>query len=291
MSEPARPLCDYDGYDYEGRFWAGRNYEDAVERIALRRLLPARGQRLVEIGAAYGRLADVYEGYEQVVLLDPAKSQLREAQRRLGDDSRYVFVVGDVYHLPLGSAAFDVVLTIRVLHHLAHLPTAFDEVHRVLRPEGAYILEYANKRNLKGILRYLVGSFDRRPFSLQPVEYAPLHFNFHPSYVEDGLRETGFGLEKSLAVSSLRLAVLKRLLAEPWLIRMDQLLQSPTARLKLAPSMFLLARAEKEGGASDCLFRCPLCGGEELEEMSSSLVCRACGRDWPIEDGVYDFGV
>jgi SAM-dependent methyltransferase len=290
MSEDSRPLCDYQDYDYRGRFWTGRDYEDAVERIGLSRLLPPRGGRLVEIGAAYGRLAQLYAGYDRVVLLDPAESQLREARDRLGDDARYLFVVGDVYRLPLSTSCFDVALTVRVLHHLSDLPGAFREIHRILRPQGCYVLEYANKRNLKEILRYIVGRSRRDPFSPQPVEYARLHFNFHPSYVEDGLREASFSLERGLAVSSLRLPLLRRLLPSSWRIRLDGFLQSPTARLKLAPSMFLAARAEKEGVAREGLFRCPQCGSEELEETAVSVDCTGCGRSWPVENGIYKFG-
>jgi SAM-dependent methyltransferase len=290
MAEPTRPLCDYEGYDYEGAFWPGRNYEDAVERIALAKILPPSGGRLVEVGAAFGRLADLYDGYERVVLLDPARSQLREARERLGEDRRFLFVVGDAYHLPFGNSAFDVALTVRVLHHLTDVPAAFREIHRILRPRGRYVLEYANKRNLKEILRFVVGRSHRRPFSREPVEYVPLHFNFHPSYVESELRAAHFDVERSLAVSSLRLPLFKRLLPQPWLIAMDGALQEQTASLRLAPSMFLRARVEKDGPESDQLFRCPACGGEELEEESSSLCCVNCGRDWPIEDGIYDFG-
>jgi SAM-dependent methyltransferase len=291
MSEPTRPLCDYEGYDYQGRFWTGRDYEDAVEKIALRRLLPAQGQRLVEVGAGYGRLADLYQTYDEVLLVDPAKSQLREAQKRLGNDKRYIFVVGDAYRLPLGTSVCDVALTVRVLHHLADLPAAFREIHRILRPEGRYLLEYANKRNLRSVLRYLLGRSDRKPFSIQPVEYVPLHFNFHPRFVEEGLLDAQFSLETPLAVSSLRLALLKRVVPLSLLIGIDELLQSPTAPLKLAPSMFLLARAKKEHQTGDPLFRCPLCGGKSLEETGVCVVCPDCGRKWPIEDGVYDFGM
>jgi SAM-dependent methyltransferase len=291
MAEPARPLIDYEGYDYQGAFWSGRDYEDAAERIALARMLPASGRRLVEIGAAYGRLADLYPGYEQVILLDPAKSQLLEARKRLSDDPRFLFVVGDSYRLPFSTNALDVAVTVRVLHHLTDVPAAFQEIHRILRPEGRYLLEYANKRNLKEILRHVVGRSQRRPFSPEPVEYVPLHFDFHPSYIEAHLRAASFGLEKSLAVSSLRLALLKRVVPLPWLIRADRALQSPTAPLKLAPSMFLLARAEKEGAVSDSLFRCPACGNEDLQETTDALLCEGCGRAWPVEDGIYDFGM
>jgi SAM-dependent methyltransferase len=290
MAEPTRPLCDYEGYDYEGAFWPGRDYEDAVERIALGKILPRSGERLVEVGAAFGRLADLYHGYERVVLLDPAKSLLRRARERLGEDRRFLFVVGDAYRLPLSTNAFDVAVTVRVLHHLTDVPAAFREVHRILSPQGRYVLEYANKRNLKEIIRFLLGRSDRRPFSSEPVEYVPLHFNFHPSYIEHELRAAHFDVERSLAVSSLRVALLKRVIPQPWLIRADGVLQGPTAPLRLAPSMFLRALAEKAGRKSDRLFRCPACGGEELDEGGSSLSCVQCGRDWPIEDGIYDFG-
>lgn len=268
-----------------------REYENAVERIALQELLPPVGERLVEIGAAYGRLADLYLGFQQVILLDPAKSQLREAQKRWGADERFIYVVGDVYHLPLCTSGFDVVLTVRVLHHLRDVAGAFAELHRVLRPQGSYVLEYANKRNLKEIMRFLVGRSQRKPFSREPVEYAPLHFDFHPSYIEDGLQKAGFVVERTLAVSSLRLSLLKQRLPQSWLVRVDSLLQSPTARFKLAPSIFHTARAVKDEEGKGGLFRCPACGGEDLENRTSSLLCRECGRTWPVDDGIYDFGM
>ncbi len=282
-------LCDYEGYDYRGDFWPGREYEDAVERIALKRLLPSGGQRLVEIGAGFGRLADLYDGYHEVILLDPARSQLGKAHERWGGDSRLIYVAGDIYNLPLTTSGFDVVLTVRVLHHLRDLPAAFRELHRILRPQGGYILEYANKRNLKEIIRYLARRSRKQPFSRQPVEYAPLHFNFHPSYIEEALNKVGFVAERTLAVSSLRLELLKRLFPLSWLTGLDSLLQSPTARLKLAPSIFLRARALKAEEGTGGIFRCPSCGGEDLEESASCLLCRGCDRSWPIEEGIYDF--
>ena len=57
-------------------------YEDLAERIALRRLLPPKGRRLMDIGAGFGRLSEFYSGYEQVVMLDYSRSLLRQAQQR-----------------------------------------------------------------------------------------------------------------------------------------------------------------------------------------------------------------
>ncbi len=80
------PVCDYEGSDYRARFWedGGRDYEDRVERVALRRLLPPAGDTLIEVGAGFGRLADEYRGYKRVVLFDYSRTLLREAQEILG---------------------------------------------------------------------------------------------------------------------------------------------------------------------------------------------------------------
>ena len=74
-------LCDYEGSAYRVEFWTdARAFEDLAERRALHTLLPPRGARLIEIGAGFGRLADLYAGYSQVILVEPALSMLRQAQ-------------------------------------------------------------------------------------------------------------------------------------------------------------------------------------------------------------------
>ena len=68
--KPDRPsICDYEGSNYRTEFWEnqGRDYEDKAERIALRRLMPRRGKRILEIGAGFGRLSSEYlAAYDQV---------------------------------------------------------------------------------------------------------------------------------------------------------------------------------------------------------------------------------
>lgn len=291
QEEKGPRYCDYEGYDYREAFWAGkhREYEDMVERIALRRLLPPTGKRLLDIGAGFGRLADLYSGYDEVILLDPAKSLLRQARERLGDRG-FIYVAGNVYQLPLGDASVDVALTIRVLHHLTDIPLAFREIRRVLRPKGRYILEYANKRNLKAMLRYFVHR-GVDPFSHEPYEFVPLNFDFHPAYVERELLMAGFAPTHQLSTSIFRLAILKRLIPVKLLATLDGWLQRPTAPLKLGPSIFLEAIPVGDFPVreSHALFRCPLCYSTNLYEQGSVLLCQNCGRAWPIEDGIYVF--
>ena len=91
---PNPPVCNYEGSDYQTSFWdkGGREYEDRAEAIALKRLLPKSGKLLLEIGAGAGRNTPRYSGFERIVLLDYSRTQLEQAQQRLGASDRYITV-------------------------------------------------------------------------------------------------------------------------------------------------------------------------------------------------------
>lgn len=237
-------LCDYEGSPYQTEFWTpARAFEDQSERMALRKLLPPGGERLVEIGAGFGRLAGMYGGYGQVTLVEPAFSLLRAAQQRLGQDERFVFVRGNVYDLPLADAAVDTVVMVRVLHHLMDVPRALAELRRIVRPGGYLVLEYANKRHVKALVRYALRRQSWSPFDLPPYEFVELNFDFHPTWVRQQLQQAHFAVQQELAVSHFRAPFFKRLLSPQHLAALDSLLQRPGAPFKLAPSVFLLAQA------------------------------------------------
>jgi SAM-dependent methyltransferase len=287
-----RAICDYEGTSYRARFWEGkgREYEDLAERIALRRLLPPGGRRLTEIGAGFGRLADLYGGYDQVILLDHAISGLREAQQRLGRAGRFIYVAANLYHLPVAPRSCDTVVTVRVLHHVADVPAALQETAGVLRPGGVYVLEYANKRNAKAVGRYLLRRQAWSPFGTEPYEFAELNFDFHPAWMAAQLARAGLQVEDGLAVSHFRHPFFKRLASPDALAAADGAFQRVGAAWKLAPSIFVRSRLTGSGGnGQEALFRCPACGSLELEQEPEALRCPACASVWPVVDGIYDF--
>jgi len=285
-------ICDYEGSRYRQEFWEGqgREYEDLVERIALQALLPPTGDTLVEIGAGYGRLAPLYNGYQRVVLLDYARSQLEEAQRYLPHPERYTFVVADVYRLPFVDNLFDVLTMVRVLHHLADVPRALTELQRITRPQGVLILEHASKRHLKAIARWLLGRQAWNPFDPTPVEFVKLNFDFHPRWVRRQLTAAGFHVETTRTVSHFRIPWLKRRVPPGWLAALDRLAQ-PTGRWwQLTPSVFVRARAQKPPAAPpQGFFCCPSCRSAALSSQNSALACQSCGRRWRVEGNIYDF--
>lgn len=290
-------ICDYEGSDYQTSFWdkGGREYEDRAEAIALRRLLPARGGLLLEIGAGAGRNTPRYRGFEQIVLLDYSRTQLLQAQTRLGKSVRYVYVAADANRLPFRTSLFDAATMVRVLHHMVDAPGALAQVGTVLKPNAILVLEFANKLNLKAIARYWLGRQEWSPFTPEPVEFAKLNFDFHPRVVRDWLRGLGFRIEKTLTVSHFRIGLLKRIVPVPVLVAADSLLQWSGALWQLTPSVFLRARAvgAAESRATPLnpaeFFKCPECGNSSLTAKQTRLECPNCQRKWGIEDGIYDF--
>ena len=285
-------ICDYEGSDYRERFWehADRAYEDQAERLALRHLLPSQGRRLVEIGAGFGRLLGEYRQFDEVFLLDYAPSMIADAHARLaGSRPGLRFVCADLYKLPFADAALDTVVQVRVLHHVEAVEKAVAEVARVLRAGASYVLEYANKRNLKALLRYGLGRQEANPLDPSSHEFVPLNWNHHPTRVAAALKGAGLAPVSQRTVSLFRHPALKARLSAERLATLDDLLAGPLAGLQLGPSQFLRALRLQGGRLNPQVWRCPTCGYEGLEEQGDALPCPGCGRRWPIVDGVYHF--
>ncbi|MFN2280242.1 MAG: methyltransferase domain-containing protein, partial [Anaerolineales bacterium] len=288
------PVIDYEGSDYQTSFWeeGGREYEDLCERTALRRLLPDQGQLLLEIGAGAGRNTPRYRGFQQIVLLDYSLTQLQQAQAALGKNDAYIYVAGDVYHLPFVDQLFDGSTMIRVLHHMQDPLAALRQAQRVLKSGAPFILEYANKHNLKAILRYWLGRQDWDPFSLEAVEFTELNYDFHPRSVRRWLDEAGFDLKDQRTVSHFRVGFLKRTIPAGLLASLDALFQPTGKWWQLSPSVFTrsIARKAQSSGSGEGFFRCPDCGtGLSEKPGAEQLACPDCGKTYPIVDGIYDF--
>ena len=292
------PICDYEGSDYQTSFWdkGGRQYEDQTEAIALRRLLPKSGRLLLELGAGAGRNTPRYRGFDRIVLLDYSRTQLEQAQQRLGRSDKYVYVAADVYRLPFVTGLFDTATMIRVLHHMADAPKALGQVKDALAEDGVFILEYANKLNLKAILRYLLGRQRWSPFSLEPVEFVKLNFDFHPKAIRNWMENLGFRLEKTLTLSHFRVGLLKRIVPTGILVFLDSLFQWTGAWWQLSPSVFVKAvRREVHSVPLHqpdnvlAYFKCPDCGHSPLIDKTDYLECSDCGKKWAVKDGIYDF--
>jgi ubiquinone/menaquinone biosynthesis C-methylase UbiE len=298
MTNP--PVCSYEGSDYQSSFWdqGEREYEDRVEAIALKRLLPQRGRLMLELGAGAGRNTKRYLGFERIVLLDYSHTQLEQAQARLGKSDKYIYVAADVYRLPFIDNQFDAATMIRTLHHMADAPKALNQVRNVLAPNATFILEFANKLNLKAILRYWLKRQTWSPFALEPVEFAKLNFDFHPKMIRKWLNDLDFKVEKTLTVSHFRIGILKRIVPASLLVFLDSIFQWTGAFFQLTPSVFVKTTRTPLPIIHDPLpmnfsllsiFKCPECGHAPLKGKTVYLECPNCKNKWEVKDGIYDF--
>jgi SAM-dependent methyltransferase len=268
---PKEPDPAYTDLRYRDLFWSRRAYEDRCDRIALRSLLPRTGDRLIEVGAGFGRLADEYNGYREVVLLDLSGVQLDAARERFGGDPRYSVVEGDAFHLPFPDHSFDAVVCVRVIHHFDDPAPAIAEMARVLRPGGVLVLESANKRNLKAIAVYLLrrrgespfraGSqreanayivpdsirrrLDSRPSAVAaasaPRWSATTGFDHAPSDLRRWLQAAGLQVAATRSVGLFRADAVSRHVPLKLLAAMERAQQVLLARLTPGPSIFVRA--------------------------------------------------
>ena len=295
------PVIDYENSEYKSDFWEGqgRDYEDAAERLAIQQLLPAHGLRIAEIGAGFGRLADLYLGYEQIILFDYSRTLLQDAVNRLGADPRFVFVAGNIYQLPLATGLLDSLVMVRVMHHLADVPQALKQIDRVLHKRSVAVLEYANKRNIKAIVRWLLQQQTWSPFALTPIEFVKLNFDFHPTWMQKKFAENGLVVKQQFAVSHFRLPLLKRRVDSKRLAAVDSFFFKAGGYYPVAPSVFVQGVSDKQRlpnpvttgkDAIASLFCCPLCQAEAFTCVTEEqLLCTQCSAAFGKKKGIWDF--
>jgi SAM-dependent methyltransferase len=241
--ETGHAIARYPDLSYRDVFWAQRPYEDQADRLALRALLPPRGGCLLDVGAGFGRLADEYVGWRDITLLDSSAVHVAAARETFEGDARIRVGQGDAYQLPFGDAAFDAVVCVRVLHHLDDPDAAFREIARVIRPGGTLVLEYANKRHLKAMLRQVLGFGGKwDPRSLSPFAWKPLHVVRHPRDVARRLSSAGFQIEAERTASLFRWSWLSHHVPLSWLMTVERPLQTLLAPLMPGPSVWVRAR-------------------------------------------------
>ncbi len=164
-------------------------------------------------------------------------------------------------------------------------------VAQIIAPGGAFVLEFANKRNLKAIIRYMLRRQAWSPFDREPVEFEKLNFDFHPAWMRERLSEAGLKVRKQRTVSHFRVGLLKRTVPTGLLVALDRLFQPTGALWQLTPSVFVrcAADAQKAAAPQGDFFRCTVCGSVRLVDEAETLSCTNCGARFAIQDGIYDF--
>lgn len=225
-------------------YWTGREYEHAAEEMAIKRLLKKqRFEHAVDVGGGYGRLSKYLTNFaDKVTLAEPSQQQLDIAKIYLKDTPAVERRLLQAADLKMKDDSADLVLVVRVLHHLPDPAPEFNEIARILKPGGTFILEFANDAHFLNRLRYGVKG-KRVPTT--PVDISSdeskkkgeiAFVNHHPKVILKLLHEAGFDMEQVLSGSNLRSPTLKKVLGKKPLLAAEKVLQPMLAPLYFGPS-------------------------------------------------------
>lgn len=244
----------YDTYDYPA-YWLSRKYEHLSEKIAIKSLLALipKIKTTLEIGAGFGRLVPFYSfRAKRIILSDPSVKILGIARRKYRKNSRIEFVHSCLENLPksVRPKSVDLIIMVRVLHHVDDIESAFKIIHKLLAKNGYFLLEFANKSHLKatfeeflkGNLTFPLDIFPKEVESTKRAKPVIPFKNFHPDATMHLLKNCGFKLIEKLSVSNVRSAFLKKHVSLDVLLTCEKLLQKPLSLINFGPSVFLLVK-------------------------------------------------
>ncbi len=244
----------YDFYDYS-TFWQGRDYESRADIIAFKKFLNKIRHTIphdciIDVGGGLGRLTPHYAPhFTRPFLVDPSSVQLERSQKTTADAYPHVsFLQGTAENLPFPDASTDVVVCVRVSHHIPDMTKPIEEFSRVLKPGGYLILEIANKLHIKSRLRAYAKGGAKELHSLAPMpvrmykDTVTPFVNHHPQAIETELIQAGFDIVTRRSVSNLRSPLLKKIAPTCALVGAEYILQRMLAHWQFGPSVFFLAR-------------------------------------------------
>ncbi len=184
-----------DDVGYRGYMETHRRYADVFNRIFGRRdrdlRRHTRGNRLLEVGCAYGTLLDfLRDGGWRVSGVEISPLSSRRAREDLGLDVR----TGSLEDAGFPFGSFDVVLMLDVLEHLHRPFRTLREVCRVLAPGGTLVVQcpyelYHWEEVAEAVLR------GKKTGTIEP-DSIPAHLYFFvPRTLDAFLRKGGFEIK------------------------------------------------------------------------------------------------
>lgn len=250
-TRPKKRANQYDEGNYNYlKYWDGREYENAAEEMAIRRLLGGkRFEHAVDVGGGYGRLCVLLEQYaDKVTLAEPSRQQLELAEdylRNHPDIERKQLQADD---LKFKDGSVDLVTMIRVMHHLPDPRAELAEIARVLSKDGYAIIEVANYLHARNRIKHLLKG---KKMPLDPVDIRSAanrradeiaFVNHNPHTVIKQFAHVGLKVEKALSVSNLRSPALKKIVPKGVMLAAEKLLQPTLANTFFGPSVFFLVK-------------------------------------------------
>jgi len=141
-----------------------------------------------------------YPGFRRIVLLDYSRTQLKQAQERLGRSECYLYVAADIYRQPFVDGLFDAATMIRTLPPHGECPRGTPP-----GKESAFSPVRLSSLNMQ--INAILNPCCGMPSAARngaPTRWNRLNscrnFDFHPRAIREWLRMEGFIVEKVLTV-------------------------------------------------------------------------------------------
>jgi ubiquinone/menaquinone biosynthesis C-methylase UbiE len=232
------------------KYWEGREYENAAEEMAIKRLLTGKHfKTAVDVGGGFGRLCLLLENYsDHVTLAEPSQQQLDLAKIFLKDHPEVDRRLVQADDLRLKSGSIDLLTMIRVMHHLPNPTGELKEIARVLSDDGYAIIEVANYSHARNRLKHFLKGkkmptepVDIRTAAHKRKDEIPF-VNHNPHTVIKQLAHAGLKVDRILSVSNLRSTGLKKIMPRSVMLAVEGILQPTLASSFFGPSVFFLVR-------------------------------------------------
>ena len=175
------------GYNLAAKEYDKRKtYLDSFEK---KQLLPLLGdiahKKILDVGAGTGRLSvELQKLGAEVTALDVSEEMLGELKRK---NKNIETVVGDAEKLQFENETFDIVVAAFLIVHLKDPTRFFDEVYRVLKNGGKFLVTNINQK-------------DPPKIKTSAGEIVIESFYHRPEKVRGILESLAFGIEKEVIV-------------------------------------------------------------------------------------------
>jgi ubiquinone/menaquinone biosynthesis C-methylase UbiE len=159
-------------------------------------LLPPNKERLLDVGCGDGEFLFMAKAkFEECYGVDVSPLRIeraKEKSKERQDGGSFHFYECDVdEELPFSESFFDAVSCIAVLEHLFNPPNAVEEIHRVLKPNGVFIVEVPNIAWIPYRIQLLLGKLPQTGGVYLGADWEHLH-DFTESTLCRLLKAKGF---------------------------------------------------------------------------------------------------
>ena len=138
-----------DGY-ISGRFesGSGASYHEQQLKAINRIIALEKCKRLLEVAPGPGRVTAELKHIKSLIAIEQSLAMVRNARRRMRHTAYTCqFVLGDGFELPLAESTTDFAMSFRFIRHfeLEQRSQLYTEFKRVLRPNGAFVIDVPNQ--------------------------------------------------------------------------------------------------------------------------------------------------